>query len=178
MNMGRRNARNDNDKLVKHSAASTLRGVILYDGPVILERSLELFEGMHQATHPRKRMRIDSLPIHVLNDRLVNLYAHRSLHRANMIVVAINASQGLSFAAIRHLESYLKPRSGEKRALVAFLEGRSPAARKPGYAYDQLENIASRHGVDFVAHIADPAPYAAWPHLPETTTPQTPLFFE
>lgn len=173
MHKGRRNTPNIGGALNPSPAVPPLWAVILYDGPVILERALQLFDGIHQSTNPRRRIRVDTLPLNILNDRSVNLYARRSLARAQMIVVAVKASPGLAFPAIRHLEDYLDAGNPEKRALLAFLEGRSPEARNPGSAFDQLQKIAERQGVDFLAHIADPAPYSPWPYVPRAASSET-----
>ena len=159
-------------------SAPPLWAVILHDGPVILERAHQMFGGMHQNANPRKRLKLDTLALDVLNDGVINQYVHHSMERAQMIVVAMKAASGLSFPAIRHLENYVNARNGGKRALLAFLEGRSPSARAAGHAYDQLQKIASRNGVDFLAHIADPAPFAAQPYIASDRTSETAVFFE
>ncbi len=170
---------NNNDSIGNQvPSGPPMWAVLLHDGPVILERAHQLFDGMHQTTNPRKRLKLDTLPVSVLDGEIINPHVHHSMERAQMIVLAVKASPGLSFAAIRHLENYLNARNGGKRALIAFLEGRSPSARAAGHAYDQLQKIASRNGVDFLAHIADPAPYAAQPYIASDRTPETAVFFE
>ncbi|HEY1174474.1 MAG TPA: hypothetical protein VGH19_24125 [Verrucomicrobiae bacterium] len=176
MDLGRRNvpkATSDSNNTVGGEfSLSSLWAVVLYDGPVIQERALHMLEDMHRQASPRRRLRMDTLPLAVLDDVPVNRHVDWSMQRAHMIVVAMSAAKGLSYPATRHLENYLAA-DGKNRSLVAFLEGRSPAARKPGYAFDQLQKLAAKGGVDFYAHIADPAPYSATlyvagvePHLP------------
>lgn len=163
MDLGRRNAKASkaNDSVGGEFSLSSLWAVVLYDGPVIQERALHLLEDMHRQASPRRRLRIDTLPLGVLDDCPVNRHVDWSMQRAHMVVVAMSASKGLSYPATRHLENYLTAGDGKMRSLMGFLEGRSPAARKPGYAFDQLQKLASVSGVDFFAHIADPAPFNA-----------------
>lgn len=145
--------------------SESMRVVVLYDGPVILERARQLMQDMHGTMQSAAPLDLANWQIEALDAEFLAPYLHRSLTSVQMIVVAVNALRPLPEQVLRHLAVFLAPLSGEKRAMMAFLEGRSPSARSDGKPFAQLGQLASRYGVDFFAHVADPAPRPAWTSL-------------
>lgn len=145
--------------------SGSLRIVLLYDGPVILERARQLMQDMHGTMPATAPLDLANWQVDALDVEFLAPYLHRSLASVQMIVVAVNALRPLPAQVLEHLAAFLAPLSGEKRTLMAFLEGSSPAARSAGKPFAQLGQLAGHRGVDFFAHIADPAPHPARPCL-------------
>jgi hypothetical protein len=173
MDMGIRNLR-DSGGLAE---AATMSIVVLYDGPVILERARQLMLNMHGSMREASPLNLVNWRIDALDAETLAPHLRRSLAPVEMIVVAIDAIRPLSAQVLRQLENLLASGSSQRRAIMAFLEGSSPIARTDDKPFAQLQKLAFKQGADFFAHIADPAPRPAIPYLNEVLPPGTkPLF--
>jgi hypothetical protein len=145
---------------------SPLRMIVLYDRPVVFERARQLLAGLSRTLVASRPLQLEAWQFDSLQQDAPVSRLRKAMRNAEMIVVAANAVQPLPELVEIEIRLWLELAQSRRRAMLAFLEGVSPAARRPGLPFDRLQAVASAHEADFFVHIGDPAPHAAWPCLP------------
>jgi len=146
--------------------SAPLRMTVLYDQPVVFERARQLLMGFSRTLEARRTLQLAAWQFDSLDNDWHAGRLRKALGKTEMIVVAASATQALPEAIELELRLWMELTAGKERALLAFLEGSSPVAREAELPFDRLQTLANCHGTNFFAHIADPAPYNAWPCLP------------
>lgn len=167
MDKGKRfNLANDESRDVI-SGTSPLHTIVLYDRPVIFERAHQLLVGLSRTLDAGRAIQLTAWQFDTLERDWHGSQLRKLLGKAEMVVVAASADKALPESVELELRLWMELSAGKHRALLAFLEGSSPVAYQPSLPFDRLQTLANMHGADFFAHIADPAPYQAWPCLPD-----------
>lgn len=81
----------------------------------------------------------------------------RSAAKTQMLVVAADGEQPLPPRVTDWLDNWLANSQGKARLLVAFLEADSLVSGNTGLPFRCLQSLAMNHGLDFFAHIEQPA---------------------
>ncbi len=145
---------------------SPLGMIVLYDRPVVFERARQLLAGLSRTLEANRPLQLEAWQFDSLQEEAPVSRLRKAMRNAEMIVVAASAARPLPELVEIEIRLWLELTKSSSRALLAFLEGASPEARRPGLPFDRLQTVASAHGADFFVHIGDPAPHAAWPCLP------------
>lgn len=139
--------------------------IVIYDQPVVFERARQLIAGLSQTLEAGRPIQMEAWHFASLDQDWHISRLRKSMKNAEMIVVAASATRPLPETVEMEVRLWLELTNSGSRAMLAFLEGSSPDARRNGLPFERLQSLASRHGADFFVHLADPAPYPAMPHL-------------
>lgn len=145
---------------------SPLGMIVLYDRPVVFERARQLLVGLSRTLAANRPLLLDAWQFDSLLQEAPVSRLRKAMRKTEMIVVAANAAKPLPELVEIEIRLWLELTKSSNRAMLAFLEGTSPEARRPGLPFDRLQTVACAHGADLFVHIGDPAPYPAWPCLP------------
>lgn len=138
------------------SSSPSLRMVIFYDRSNTLEHSRKLVAGLAQTLEANRAIQFTAWRFDTLKETSLASCIDSSLQTAEITMLAAAASVPLPAGVEQKLEQWLANVPPANRALFVFLEGFSIQARVSGLPFDRLQTLASRYGVDFFAHIADP----------------------
>jgi hypothetical protein len=136
--------------------ASPLRMVLLYDQPAVYERARQMFATLSRTMNAGRPIQIEAWRFDTLHEEWHADRLRKAIITAEMLVVAADAAANLPEAAELEIRLWLELSKSNARALLAFLEGASPEARRYGFLFDRLQELANFHGADCYMHISAP----------------------